>query len=478
MRERLHLVGIGGIGMSALARILLAREIGVSGSDAQGSEITADLARRGATISIGHHAEVVEGASRVVRSDAVHDDNPELVKARSLGIPVIRRSQLLAELMQAHRGIAISGTHGKTTVTAMVGAVLVAAGLDPTVVVGGVYGPLGGNARVGKGEWFVTEACEAYESYLDLTPEIAVVTNIEPDHLDHHKTEAHLRASFAEFLARITPGGCAVLCADRPELREVSAGLNREMIAYGLSPEAQVRGTEAASDGLGGRCRLWVEGRDEGELAVGVPGVHNLLNALGAVAAALRAGASVKEARQALAEFRGAERRFQILGSPGGITVVDDYAHHPSEIAATIAAARTAFPGRRLVAVFQPHLYTRTRDFADGFAEALSEADLVALVRIYPAREAPLPGVTTSLIAEPLRERWELVRRSPPQADEGGKDVLCELAKEEVAICLAPRLRPGDVVLVMGAGDVTEAAHRLAEHLRASPEGQQEVAGE
>ncbi len=465
MSERFHLVGIGGIGMSALARILLARGIAVSGSDAQGSEITADLARRGATISIGHRGGLVEGASRVVHSDAVHDDNAELARARSLSIPVTRRSQLLAELMQGRRGIAVSGTHGKTTVTAMVGAALVAAGLDPTVVVGGIYGPLGGNARVGKGEWFVTEACEAYESYLDLTPEIAVVTNIEPDHLDHHRTEAHLRASFAEFLARIQPGGGAVLCADRPELREVSAGLNREIIAYGFSPEAQVRGTEAASGGLGGRCRLWVEERDEGELAVGVPGVHNLLNALGAVATALRAGASVKASKQALAEFRGAERRFQILGSPGGITVVDDYAHHPSEIAATIAAARTAFPGRRLVAVFQPHLYTRTRDFADGFAEALSKADLVALVHIYPAREAPLPEVTISLIAEPLRKRWE-------------KDVLCELAKEEVATFLAPRLRPGDVVLVMGAGDVTEAAHHLAEYLRAIPKREQEVAGE
>ena len=459
MSERLHLIGIGGIGMSALAQILLARGVGVSGSDAQQSDITAQLSRRGAAITIGHRAEAVMGADRVVISDAIHEDNPELAEARARGLPVLRRSQLLAELMEGRRGIAVSGTHGKTTVTAMVGAILAEAGMDPTVTVGGVYPPLGGNARVGEGEWFVAEACEAYESYLDLSPEIAVITNIEPDHLDHHKTVQHLLASFGEFLRRITPGGCAVLCADRPELVGAHGYApllrEREMITYGLSADAAVRGAEATAEGLSGRCRLWVRGRDEGELGVGIPGVHNVANALGAVACGLRAGAPVEAAKKALASFHGAERRFQVLGHPGGITVVDDYAHHPTEIAATIATARAAFPGRRLLAVFQPHLYSRTRDFADGFAETLSRADLIALVSIYPAREAPIAGVSIGMIADLLRAR--------------GKDVPWQLAKEEVVIRLVPHLKPGDVVLVMGAGDITECAHRLAEHLSAVP---------
>jgi len=478
MSDRVHFVGIGGIGMSALAELLLARGVCVSGSDAQESEMTARLRELGAGVSIGHRAEMVEGAGRVVFSDAVQEGNVELVRARSLGLGVLRRSQLLGELMAEKRGIAVAGTHGKTTVTAMVGTILVEAGMDPTVVLGGRYGPLGGNARAGKGEWLVAEACEAYESYLDVSPEMAVITNIEPDHLDHHKTEQRLRESFRQFAARVAPGGCLVLCADRPELQEVAtareatlhgrlAAAERRVVTYGFAEEAEVRGSEARSVGLSGGCRLWVEGEDVGELRVGMPGVHNVVNALGALAVAREAGkrsgwkplggpgkpAPLLEAgKQALAAFAGAERRFQVLGSPGGVTVVDDYAHHPTEIAATIAAARGAFPERRLVAVFQPHLYSRTRDFAEGFAEALSKADLVTLADIYPAREAPLPEVTVSLISRRLRERW-------------GKEVLWEGPRQEMARSLRPHLRGGDVVLVMGAGDIGEAAHELAQEL-------------
>jgi UDP-N-acetylmuramate--alanine ligase len=470
MSERVHFIGIGGIGMSALAQLLLARGISVSGSDAQESEMTARLRGLGAQVSIGHRAEAVEGAGRVILSDAIHEDNVELARARVLGIPVVRRSQLLGELMAEKRGIAVAGTHGKTTVTAMVGAILAEAGMDPTVVAGGTYGPLGGNARAGRGEWLVAEACEAYESYLDLTPEIAVITNIEPDHLDHHKTVEHLRTSFREFAARVPPQGCVVLCADRPELREIAGRtrLPQEVVTYGFAPEAQVRGTEAKASGgggdarhprpTGGTCRLWIEGEEVGELRVGIPGLHNVVNALGALAAARRAGAELEAARRALAKFEGADRRFQVLGGGGDarhprptggqVTVVDDYAHHPTEIRATIAAARAAFPGRRLVAVFQPHLYSRTRDFADEFAGALAEADVVALADIYPAREAPLPGVTLGLISKPLEERW-------------GKKVLWEGPRQEVARQLAPHLRAGDVVLVMGAGDIGEAAHEV-----------------
>jgi len=458
MTDRVHMIGIGGIGMSALAKLLLAQGVPVSGSDAQASALTEELARLGATIGVGHRAEQVEGAARVVISDAIHDDNPELRRARELGLPVQRRSELLAELMRDRRGIAVSGTHGKTTVTAMTGLILVEAGLDPAVVVGGECEALGGNARAGAGDWMVVEACEAYDSFLDLAPEIAVITNIEPDHLDHHKTEAHLRESFAGFLRNVLPGGCAVLCAERRELQPLAAGLGREVLTYGLSAEAQVRGVAPELIGAVIKCTLVVGGEEKGELRVSVPGLHNLVNALGATAAALRAGAPAEACLRGLASFTGVARRFEVLGEANGIAVVDDYAHHPTEIAATMAAAGSAFPGRRLVAVFQPHLYSRTRDFAEGFVKALQPADVVIVADIYPAREAPIDSVSSRLIAEPLQRGK-------------GEDAVFEMAKAEVAEELSALARPGDVVLVMGAGDIGEVAREFALRLGIEPKG-------
>lgn len=456
MSGRTHLIGIGGIGMSALAKLLLARREAVSGSDVAASSLTEELRRLGAQVTIGHRAELVEGAARAVYSDAVHDDNPELRRARQIGLPTLRRSQLLAELMEGRRGIAISGTHGKTTVAAMVGLILTEAGMDPTVVLGGEYAPLGGNARVGSGAWMVVEACEAYESYLDLSPEVAVITNIDPDHLDHHGTEARLRASFSRFLDRIVPGGRAVLCADRPELHELAARVDREVITYGLTVAAQIRGIEPCLDGLGGGCRVSADDRDQGELRLAVPGRHNLVNALGAVAAARLAGVPIPAALAALASFRGVGRRFEVLGEANGIAVVDDYAHHPAELAATLEAARAAFPGRRLVAVFQPHLYSRTRDFAEEFAGALAAADAVVLTEIYPAREAPLPGVTTRLILRALRQGR-------------GEDGAREVAKRKLVAALSQLTRAGDVVLMMGAGDIGQVAREFASSLGITP---------
>jgi UDP-N-acetylmuramate--alanine ligase len=441
MTGRLHFVGIGGIGMSALAQILHARGWRISGSDAQASPIVDRLRGLGLDVTVGHRADLVEGAARVVLTDAVKEDNPEWQRALALGLPVQRRSELLAEVAAGHRLIAVSGTHGKTTVTAMVSAVLVAGGLDPTVVLGGDYAPFGGNARVGVSDWMVVEACEAYESFLDLHAEIALVTNIEPDHLDHHGTEAHLRASFARFLSQVTPGGCAVLCADRPELHSLAAAVTSRVRWYGTEARATVRGRELRSSRAGGHCLLSVDAVEVGELTVGVPGEHNLLNALGALAVGLEAGVSAATAVAALAEFRGTSRRFEVLGEVGGVTVVDDYAHHPTEIAATLAAARAAFPGQRLVAVFQPHLYSRTRDFAAGFAEALAAADCVVLTEIYPAREAPIPGVSSALIADPLRSLR-------------GQGVVFEVAKGDVVTDLVEIARSGDVIVVMGAGDI------------------------
>lgn len=462
MTSRFHFVGIGGIGMSALAQILLARGQAVSGSDLVESEMTARLSALGARVSIGHQRENVAGADRVVISDAVHEDNPELRRARELDIPVQRRSELLAELASERRGVAVAGTHGKTTVTAMIGLVLVEAGLDPTIVVGGEYDRIGGNARAGSGEWFVVEACEAYESFLDLRPAIAVVTNIEPDHLDHHGTEEHLRQSFARFLERVTQGGVVVLCADRPELRTLPLPRGRRVVRYGADASADIRGVEIATKGTSGSCRVLIDGTEAGRLTVSAPGTHNVINALGAVAACREAGAPMATCIEALAKFSGVDRRFEVLGEGSGVTVVDDYAHHPTEIAATVAAARTAFPGRRIVAVFQPHLYSRTRDFAEGFAEALRAADMTVLTEVYPAREAPIPGVDSGLIADHLRELT--VAESAR-----GEDAVIEMSKHEVSAKLPPILRAGDVVLAMGAGDIGYIARELACRLGIHP---------
>jgi UDP-N-acetylmuramate--alanine ligase len=310
--------------------------------------------------------------------------------------------------------------------------------------------------RTGGGEWFVAEACEAYESFLHLRPEIAVVTNIEPDHLDHHKTEEHLRESFADFLHRVAPAGRIVLCADRPELRELPLPPERRVVWYGEREDSHDRATDIRLTGRAGCCQVRLNGDPAGTIAVDTPGVHNVLNALGAAAAALDAGAPFSACQQALRGFRGVGRRFEVLGESSGITIVDDYAHHPTEISATIAAARAAFPGRRVVALFQPHLYSRTRDFAGQFAEALSHADLPILTEIYPAREAPIPGVTSSLIADRIRRL-------------SGEEAVLEMRKDKLTAELPAHIRPGDVVLSMGAGDIGRTARALACFLGVSP---------
>ncbi len=462
MTQHTHMIGIGGIGMSALAHILLHRGHRVSGCDIQRSEITDGLAAQGAEISVGHDPGHLAGADRVVASDAVRSDNLELARARELGLPVQRRSELLAELMEGSQGVAVSGTHGKTTLTAMLGLILAEAGLDPTVVLGGELAEFGGNARVGGGDWFVAEACEAYESFLDLRPAIAVVTNIEPDHLDHHKTEDHLRSSFVEFLHRVVPSGSIVLCADRAELQGLPLPPRRKTVWYGTGDQARVRGTEVEMSGRNASCKLLLDNRPAGTLALGAAGVHNVVNALGATAAGLAAGASLSACQRALRDFRGVGRRFEVVAECSGVTVVDDYAHHPTEIDATIAAARTAFPGRRIVALFQPHLYSRTRDFAERFSQALSKADLSVLTAIYPAREEPIPGVTSALIADRLREL-------------AGEDAVLEMAKQQLATELPAHVRPGDVILSMGAGDIGREVRILARSLGASLGSDEEV---
>jgi UDP-N-acetylmuramate--alanine ligase len=344
----------------------------------------------------------------------------------------------------------------------MVGAILKEAAIDPTIALGGEYLPFGGNALVGQGDWFVAEACEAYGSFLDLRPDVGVVTNIEAEHLDYHKTGERLRSSFVAFLERIPATGCAILCADRPEIRSLALPRDLRVVWYGSDSAATVRGAELATGTRGATCQLRVDGKQAGRIRLAAPGAHNLLNALAATAAALQAGVSPRVCLEGLAGFTGVARRFEVLGEAAGMVVVDDYAHHPTEVTATIAAARSAFPERRVIAVFQPHLFSRTRDFAEEFASALGEADLTVLTDIYPAREAPLPGVSSALIAEHMR-----LQR--------GKDGMLQVANRELTTALPPNLRPGDVILFMGAGDIGKAARELLSQLAGKATEKQEV---
>jgi UDP-N-acetylmuramate--alanine ligase len=447
-----HFVGIGGIGMSALARILLARGERVSGSDLQASRITEALQKLGAQVFIGHRAENVRGASRLIYTDAAPADNVELVTARQTGLPLLRRSQLLAELSEGKRLLAVAGTHGKTTLAAMAALILERAGLDPTVVIGGELDALGGNARAGQGEWMVVEACEAYNSFLDLRPRVAVVTNIEPDHLDFHKSFEALVESFGQFLGRVPAWGCAVLCLDGVEVAELAKQVGATVLSYGLGDGPGLRATDVSDRGWGSRFQLEENGQRMAEINLSVPGVHNALNAAGAAAAALAAGVSFEKIQEALGDFPGVRRRFEKLGEARGVTVVDDYAHHPTEIRATLSTARKLCRGR-LWAVFQPHLFTRTRDLMEDFAQSFEAADHVIITDIYPAREKPIPGVDAGKLAARAAELY-------PQ-----KEVEFIPQKEDIPKRAAAALNSGDWVVVLGAGNIDSEARSLLQEL-------------
>jgi UDP-N-acetylmuramate--alanine ligase len=439
-----HMMGVGGIGMSALAAILRSRGEAVSGCDIASSAITDKLAALGVAIQIGHDRSHLAGVSRLIISDAIRQDNPELVQARSEGVPVLRRSQALAQIMDQGPGIAVAGTHGKTTISAMVALILQQAGLDPTVLIGGELDAIGGNYRAGKGEWVLAEACEAYNSFLDLRPEIALVANIEADHLDFHGTLDRLRGAFEQFVQRIKPGGCLVWCSDRDELRALASGAACRTMSYALKEGADLRATDIRLLGFGSRFRI--EG--QGEVRLNVPGLHNVSNAAGAAACALQAGVPFHHVAAALEQFEGVKRRFQRIGEIGGITVVDDYAHHPTEIRATLSTARPLCQGR-LFAVFQPHLYSRTRDLLDDFANSFDLADAAVITEIYPAREDPIPGVSGDLVAERARAQGK------------AREIEFIAEKKSIAPHLAPRLKPGDWVMILGAGDVDAVGRDL-----------------
>lgn len=450
---RIHMVGIGGVGVSALATVLAQIGYSVTGSDLKPGHVMERLGALGITVYEGHRAENVENADLVVASAAIPEDNPELVAARRRGVPIWSRARMLGELMSGNYGIAVAGTHGKTTTTSMLASILRAGGLDPTVLVGGDLGELNGNARVGESDYFVAEACEAFNSFHELYPKIAVVTNIEGDHLEFHRSLQGVIESFEKFLSQVSPDGCVIMCADCPNVRAIIPSIVSRVVTYGLCDDANCYGFNVDVATPRPSFEVMLGARSLGRFTLQVPGEHNVRNALAAIAAANELGADVEAMRRALSNFVGAGRRFETLGTVRGITVIDDYAHHPTEVSVTLKAARAW--GRRVVAVFQPHLYSRTQLLASDFAEALKQADSVIVTEIYAAREKPVLGVSGSIISELIN------------ADYPSRAVFVP-DKNRIAEELLPMLREGDLVLVMGAGDIRASGEELLRRLRES----------
>jgi UDP-N-acetylmuramate--alanine ligase len=455
-RKRLthiHFVGIGGIGMSGIAEVLLTLGYRVSGSDLRENDSTRRLKQLGGDLAIGHRAEHIGDADVVVTSSAVKPGNPEVEAARSRQIPVIPRAEMLAELMRMKYGVAVAGSHGKTTTTSLIATVMSAAGLDPTAVIGGKLPQLGSNARLGQGEYLVAEADESDGSFMKLTPTVAVVTNIDAEHLDHYGDLATLTRSFVDFVNKIPFYGVAVLCLDHPQVQAILPAVEKRHVTYGTAWQADYRATDLRFAGLTTRFRALVRGREAGQVTLAMPGAHNVLNALATLAVADFLEIPFDVYVSALSSFAGVQRRFTIRGEAGGVTVVDDYGHHPEEIKATLTGARGAFPGRRLVAVFQPHRFTRAAALTAEFATAFYQADRVLCGDVYAAGEDPVAGVTGRTLADAIRAH-------------GHKDVLYVGPVPALVTQVVTEARPGDVVITLGAGDVwqvgAEALKRLA----------------
>jgi UDP-N-acetylmuramate--alanine ligase len=456
--RRIHFVGVGGSGMSGIAEVLLNLGYVISGSDVTESPVTQHLARLGARIAVGHDAANVQGADVVVVSSAVRPDNAEVLAARARRIPIVPRAVMLAELMRLKQGIAIAGTHGKTTTTSLVASILAAGGLDPTFVIGGRLNSAGVNARLGGGQYIVVEADESDASFLNLTPVLAVVTNIDNDHMEAYGHDfTRLRQAFVDFLARLPFYGRAVLCIDDERVREIVPFISKPIVTYGFSDAAQIRAVAVKPAGARMHFRVEREAAASLSIELNLPGRHNVQNALAAIAVAGELGVADEAIREALSSFTGVGRRFALHGeiaiAGGGFTLIDDYGHHPAEIAATIAAARGAFPGRRLVLAFQPHRFTRTRDCFEDFVRVLSEADVLMLTEVYAAGEAPIVAADARALARALRVTGRI------------EPVFVE-SVEQVAQAILEAVRPGDVVITMGAGSIGAVASRLAQAQR------------
>ena len=449
----IHFVGIGGIGMSGIAEILVADGFRVTGSDLAASDVTARLESLGARVMIGHDAANVEGAEVVVYSSAVDPEtNPETAEAMRRNIPVIRRAEMLAEVTRMRYGVAIAGTHGKTTTTSMIGLVLIEGGVDPTVIVGGKLADLGGsNARRGDGEWTVVEADEYDRSFLSLQPTIAVINNLEAEHLDIYSGLDDLKETFAQFANHVPFYGVIALCLDDENLVAILPKLKRRVVSFGTSSQCDVRGDHITFGNGGSTFTVISRGEELGEVTLKVPGLHNIRNGLAAVTVGLELGIPFETIARALSAFRGVYRRFEIKGEPKGVLVIDEYAHHPTEVKATLEGLRKSYR-RRVIGIFQPHTYSRTRDFHEDFGKSFHNADIVVITDIYPAREEPIEGVT-----------GELVARSA--SNFGHRHVHYIERKEEVTDHVLEFLQEGDIVMTIGAGDVWKIGEEIVDRI-------------
>ena len=444
----MHFVGIGGSGMSGIAEILLGTGYAVSGSDLKRSPVTDHLAAKGARVFEGHQAAQVQEAQVVVTSTAVKPDNPEVLEARRLSIPVIPRAEMLAELMRMKYGVAVAGSHGKTTTTSMVAAVLDQGGLDPTVVVGGRLQHLGSGARFGKGDFMVAEADESDRSFLKLSPTLAVITNIDREHLDTYRDLADVQEAFVGFANKVPFYGAAVVCLDDAPIQDILPRLERRVLSYGLSPQAQVSAREVELGAQGSGYTAVRAGDSLGPVELLVPGAHNVLNSLAAVAVGLDLELPFEAIRAGLQAFTGVDRRFQAKGEAGGVLVIDDYGHHPAEIRATLETLRVRAGGRRTLVLFQPHRYTRTQLLWDDFCRAFHQADVLLLTDIYAAGEPPLPEVTAEGLTQAIASR-------------GHRQALYAGDLKTATEQLLAEVREGDVVLTLGAGSVWTAGEQL-----------------
>jgi UDP-N-acetylmuramate--alanine ligase len=439
---KIHFVGIGGMGMCGIAEVLANMGYRVSGSDMNDTEITRHLSNIGCTVQRGHRADHLGEADVVVVSSAIKGYNPEVEAARARQIPVIPRAEMLNELMRMKYGIAIAGAHGKTTSTTMMHSVLMAAGFDPTAVIGGRVNSLGlANARWGKSDYLVAEADESDGSFLTLTPTIAIVTNVDAEHLDHYGTFDNVKKAFVDFCNRVPFYGLSALCADNAGVQAILPAMTKRYTTFGITSQAVYRARNVRHDGLVTRFVAWRRADELGEVVLPMPGAHNVLNALGVLAIADFLAIPFETYVKALAQFEGVARRFTVRGEVGGITVVDDFGHHPAEVRATLAGARSAFAGRRVIAAFQPHRYTRTRDQWDEFPKAFHDADKIVICDVFPAGEKPIDGITSAALVE-------LVRAA------GHPDVTHIARREDLARWLDAQAKPTDLVITLGAGNI------------------------
>ena len=453
--KHIHFVGIGGIGMSGLAELLINLGYKVSGSDLKETAVTRRLAGLGGSVFKGHAGENVGGADVVVYSSAVGGANPEIVEAKDRHIPVIPRAEMLAELMRLKYGVAIAGAHGKTTTTSMVASILTYGQLDPTVVIGGRLDIWGGsNAKLGQGDILVAEADESDGSFLALSPTIAVVTNIDHEHMDHYGDMAAIRQTFIDFINKIPFYGTAILCLDNEEIQGIMPHLKKRCLTYGMSPQADLRGKDLMKEKWGTSLELIYRGSSLGRLTVGIPGEHNVLNALAATAVGLELDLEIGVIREGLRALGGLSRRLQLKGEMNGVLLLDDYGHHPTEIMATLKTVKECWPERRLIVVFQPHRYTRTQALLDRFVISFNDADILVVSSIFPAGEDPIEGITADILSQGIR-------------DHGHKEVFFCPAQEEILPTLLGLVKPGDLLMTLGAGNIYREGDRLFEKLSA-----------